>query len=299
MDDFLVPKPLEPGARVRIIAPASPFDRTLFFRGVGWLAERYRVELDDGVLERDGFLAGSDATRRAALDRALSDEGIAAIVAARGGYGALRITQLARWPSLRRFPKWLVGFSDVTALHVEAQRLRVCSMHAENAAGLGRGDANARRAWIDALEAPLRPRVLDGLACVRAGRAEGVLTGGNLTVLFSAHAAGRLRLPDECILALEDVTESSYRVDRMLSALIQARAFDRVAGVVLGDFTDCSPGPHRVPVEAVLRERLATLGVPVAQGLPFGHGRTNVPLVFGCRARLDAGVGCLSLNPAS
>lgn len=299
LDGFLVPPALEPGARVRIIAPASPFDRTLFYRGIGWLAERYRVEVAPGTLARSGFLAGSDAERRRALDEALAAPDVAAIVAARGGYGAVRITQLANWRMLRRFPKWIVGYSDITALHVEALRMRVCSMHAENAAGLGRGDAHARARWLEALEAPGTPRTFDGLTVLERGAAEGVLVGGNLTVLFTAHAAGRLALPHDCVLMLEDVTESSYRIDRMLSALIVAGALDRVAAVVLGEFTDCSPGPHRVPVEAVLHERLGQLRVPVLAGLPLGHGRENAPLPFGLRARVDARSGSLAIAPAS
>jgi muramoyltetrapeptide carboxypeptidase len=292
LGDFLMPPALRPGDRVRIIAPASPFDRTLYYRGIGWLAERYRVEVSEGILARNGFLAGSDGLRGRALDDALTSD-VAAIVAARGGYGAMRITPQANWAALRRRPKWIVGFSDVTALHVEAQRMGLCSMHAENAAGLGRGDARARELWIDALEQPARSRSFDGLSALHGGRAEGKLAGGNLTVLFSAHAAGRLTLPAECLLLLEDVTESSYRVDRMLSALLAAGALDRVAGVVLGDFTECAPGVHRVPVEAVLAERLGTLGVPVLAGLHFGHGRHNLPLRLGSPALADANAGRL------
>lgn len=296
MGDFLVPAALRPGDRLRIIAPASPFDRTLFYRGIGWLAERYRVEVADGVLATTGFLAGPDATRRRALDAALTAPDIAAILAARGGYGSARIAPAANWTALRRHPKWIVGFSDVTALHVEVQRIGLCSMHAENAAGLGRGDAHGRALWLDALEQPARTRSIAGLNCVRRGRAEGVLAGGNLTVLFAAHAAGRLRLPDAAVLLLEDVTESSYRIDRMLSALLVSGAFDRVAAFVLGDFADCSPGPHRVPVDEVLSERLSQLGVPILAGLEFGHGRHNLPLPLGMKAEIDAGAGRLSIG---
>lgn len=273
---------------MRVIAASSPFDRASFFRGVGFLAARYRVEVAPGTLSRAGFLAGSDATRLAALDAALADPAVAAVIAARGGYGALRIAHAANWQALREHPKWLVGFSDVTSLHVEAQRAGVCSLHADNAGGLGRSDVEARARFVDALEAPLRVRHFDGLEVIHAGSAEGLLSGGNLTVLFSAHAAGRLMLPAGCILFLEDVTEASYRIDRMLTAMTLAGAFEHVAGVVLGDFTDCSPRPHDVPVEEVLRERLSSLGVPVLAGVPAGHGAVNAPLPLGAPARLDA-----------
>jgi muramoyltetrapeptide carboxypeptidase len=283
---------------VRIIAPSSPFDRTLFFRGVGWLAERYQVEIAPHALCRRGFLAGSDAERLLDLNDALASTEVRAIVAARGGYGATRICHRAAWAALARAPKWLVGFSDITLLHLEVQSVGLCSLHGENAAGLGRGDADARTRWLSALEQPEQARVLEGRQALANGVAEGPLVGGNLTMLFTAQASGRLHLPLGSILALEDVTESSYRIDRMLSALLVSGALDGVAGVALGDFTDCSPGPHRVPVEAVLAERLAELKVPVSAGFEFGHGRHNEPLPLGRRVRLNATLNTLEI-PAS
>jgi muramoyltetrapeptide carboxypeptidase len=275
-----------------VIAVSSPFDRTLFYRGVGFLSQRYRVEIAAGTLSRQGFLAGPDALRLGALDEALADPGLAAVIAARGGYGALRIAHLANWQLLRERPKWIVGFSDVTSLHVEAQRIGVCSLHADNAGGLGRGDAHARERFVRGLEAPSAARTFASLETLRPGRAKGPLVGGNLTVLVSALAAGRLRLPDGCILVLEDVSEAAYRVDRMLTAFLLSEAFSRVGGVVLGDFSECAPA-HGVPVEAVLRERLGELGIPVAKGLPVGHGALNHPLPLGLPAELDAGAGSL------
>lgn len=296
--DFVIPPPLVPGDRVRIIAPSSPFDRTLALRGIGWLGERYRVEFGWGMFERSGFLAGTDERRLAELNHALCAPEVRAIVAVRGGYGLTRIAHLAAWSDFLRAPKWLVGFSDVTALHVEAQRLGVASLHAHNAAGLGRGDAHARARWLAALEAPRTPTRFAGLACWRAGAASGPLIGGNLTVLATAALAGRLVVPPGAVLALEDVTEASYRVDRMLSALMAGGYFDRVAAFVVGDFTDCSPLPHGVPVEHVLRERLCSLGVPVAAGLRFGHGKENEPLHLGAPVRLDASAGVLEIWPS-
>ncbi len=282
-----VPRALFPGARVRVIAPSGPFDRALFFRGVGWLSERYRVTVGAHALERAGFLAGSDEARLSDLDEALADPALSAIVAARGGYGAGRIAHRARWSALREHPKWLVGFSDVTLLHLEALRVGVASLHAQNAAGLGRADAHARDEWLAALEHPCEPRTLRGSAAIGLRSARGPLVGGNLTMLFTACAAGRLSLPRGAIVAIEDVTEAPYRVDRMLTALLVAGVFEHVSAVVVGDFTDCAPGRHGVAVESVLEERLAALGVPVLFGLPFGHGRPNAPLPLGLSAELD------------
>lgn len=291
----IVPKALVPGARVLVIAPSSAFDRTLALRGIGWLAERYRVEFSWHSFAREGFLAGSDERRLRELDAALGREDVSAIVAARGGYGLTRIAHRADWASFRARPKWIVGFSDITALHVEAARHGVASAHADNVAGLGRGDAFARQRWLDALEAPERTRRIAGLKALRPGRASGALFGGNLSLLFTCAAAGRLHVPDGAVLVIEDVTEAAYRVDRMLSALLAGGAFDRVAAVVVGDFTECPPS-RGTSVETVLAERLSQLRVPVLAGLRFGHGEHNEPLLFGLPASVDAELGELALG---
>jgi muramoyltetrapeptide carboxypeptidase len=293
----VIPAPLQRGSRVRVIAPSSPFDRTLVLRGMGWLGERYRVEFDWSMFERTGFLAGSDARRLDELDRALSDPTLGAIVAARGGYGLTRIAHLADYGALLRHPKWIVGFSDITALHVEALAVGVASLHGPNAAGLGRSDAWTRERFVRALEAPTTPVVYGGLEALRPGRATGVLAGGNLSLLFACQASRRLHLPPSTILVLEDVTEASYRVDRMLSALLASGALDGVSAVVVGDFTDCPDGPHRVPLQSVLSERLGTLGVPVLTGLRFGHERWNEFVQLGAHAELDAAAGQLVVTP--
>ncbi len=295
MAPLVIPPALRPGATVRVIAPASPFDRTLALCGIAFLGERYHVQFDWRMFERDGFLAGSDARRREELARAIAAPEVAAVIAARGGYGITRIAGDVDFAGLRRSPKWLIGFSDVTALHVEAQAAGVASLHAHHAAGLGRGDAHARDEWRAALEAPLAPRTLRGQTLVK-GRVRGPLVGGNLTVLFTCVVTGRLRLPPGAILALEDVTEASYRIDRMLSALRAGGHLRELAGVALGGFTDCSPGPHGVSVEQVLARELSLWGVPVVTALPFGHELPNRPLLLGVEAELDADAGCLRLG---
>jgi muramoyltetrapeptide carboxypeptidase len=291
----LWPPPLRPGARVRVVAPSSPFDHALVRRGMAWLGERYRVEFDPRIFGPPGLFAGSDERRLAELNAALCDPALAAVVAARGGYGLTRIVHAIDIAALEAAPKWIVGFSDITALHLEATRAGVVSLNAHNAAGLGRGWTPRREEWRRALEEPLAPRRFGALEAWRSGSAEGPLVGGNLTLLFVAQASGRLALPDGAIVLLEDVGEPSYRVDRMLTALLVSGALDRAAGCVVGSFTDCSPGRHGIEVHDVLRERLLRLGVPVYAGLPVGHGRDNSPLPLGAPARL--GDDGLWINP--
>jgi muramoyltetrapeptide carboxypeptidase len=291
----IVPAPLRPGARVAVIAPAGPCDRALVLRGLGWLSEAYKVEFEPGIFERSGYLAGSDARRLGELERRLADPGLAAIFVARGGYGLTRIAERADFAQLRRYPKWLVGFSDATALHVEALRAGVASLHAANVGGLGHADALARERLRAALEAPTSPRAIEDLECWTPGIARGPLVGGNLSLLVACAAAGRLRLPPGAIVVFEDVTESAYRVDRLLTSLISLGAFDQAAGVVVGEFAECPPSGG-IDVRSVLQEKLAALRIPVVAGLRFGHGTWNEPLALGLTVALDGMQGKLTLG---
>jgi muramoyltetrapeptide carboxypeptidase len=294
---FVMPPALSPGSRIRVVAPSGPFDRALLLRGIGFLAQRYRVEFDQALLRPHRAFAGTDQRRLEELDAALRDPGVAAIVTARGGYGATRILPQVRVSTLRESPRWFVGFSDVTAMHVEAARLRIASMHAHNVTGLGRADGRARSAWVSALECPGSRRTFDALQRWVSGRADGPLFGGNLTMLFTCAAAGRLSIPPGAVLVIEDVTEHSYRIDRMLTALLTSGTLATVAAVIVGELTDCPAGQFGLEAQEVVRERLGSLGVPLVAGFPCGHGARNVPVPLGLPARVDADRGIVVFNP--
>lgn len=295
---MIFPPALRPGDTIAVVAPSSPFDHALAWVGLGWLAQRYRVRFTRGLFTREGYLAGSDERRRDELAGALAAPGVRAVLAARGGYGASRFAHRLDWAAFARDPRWIIGFSDVTALHVEAAGAGVASIHASNLTALGRADTRARESFIDIVERPLAPRAYRDLGAIREGAAEGPLFGGNLTMLHACAAAGRLRVPEGAVLLIEDVTERPYRIDRVLATLDAGGHFDRLAAVVVGDFTQCDPGPDRVTVDEVLQRHLGNLGVPVVRGVPIGHGSRNDPVVLGCRARVEArgGVGELSLG---
>lgn len=293
----LYPPPIIPGDTLRIVAPSGPFDKTLFYRGLAWLRERYHVIWARGMLERRGYLAGSDQRRLDELNEALDDPKARAIVAVRGGYGATRICHRADFSALTRHPKWCVGFSDFTAIHLEALRAGVASLHAPNLTLLGRGDATARQAWLEALEAPLARRVFSGLEVLGPGRSSGTLVGGNLTLLFTAAASGQLELPRGAILLIEEVNEAPYRIDRMLTALCCSGKLDGLGGVCVGDLAaDGAQVMRRAALNAVL-DCLRHLDVPIVAGLPVGHGRVNHPIPLGVPALLDGPRAALIINP--
>jgi muramoyltetrapeptide carboxypeptidase len=285
------PPSIRPGALVALVAPAGPFDREYLFPGLAWLRTRYRVRASARILDRDGYLAGNDASRAKELADAMTAPDVDAIYCARGGYGAMRILDTLPWRAFAERPKWLVGFSDVTALHVAANALGVATIHAPNVTGLGPSlvTPSERLALIHALEGrPVPPwRALD---VIRAGTARGPIVGGNLALVAAMASANRLVVPDGAILALEDITEKPYRVDRMLTSLLLGGHLSRAAAIVFGGFTQCDAGPDGVTIEHVLRDRTASLSVPIVAGAPFGHGSPNRPFVLGTEATLEGDV---------
>ncbi|GAA4981876.1 LD-carboxypeptidase [Kitasatospora paranensis] len=246
-----------------------------------------------------GHLAGADLDRAADLQQAWLDPAVAAVFCARGGYGCQRMADLLDWGVLARAaPKPLVGFSDVTELHrLFAARLRVATLHGPMPGTGAFADPQSVEHLRRVLFEPTSVRALPLAApALVAGTAEGVLAGGNASLLASSIGVPGYGLPDGCLLFLEDTGEEPYRLDRILTQLRRAGVLQSAAGVVLGDFTDC--GDPQALAD-VMHDRLAGLGIPVAAGLPAGHGKLNLTVPLGLRARMTAstapGAGALVL----
>jgi muramoyltetrapeptide carboxypeptidase len=264
-----------------------------FEAGLTLLRTRYRVSLAPDLHARHGYLAGSDAARLAALTDALTDPSVHAIVAARGGYGATRLLGALDPALVKRAARWLVGFSDVTALHALWWRAGVCSVHGPMVCSLVDASDAVHAAWFDVLEGR-GPHALEGLTRVVPGVARGPLVGGNLAVLCALVGTPHMPSLRGAVLLLEDVTERPYRLDRMLTQLRDSGALDGLAGVVLGQFTQCDAGPDGVTARDVLVERLAPLGQPMLEGAAVGHVPDNTPVLLGAEVTLDADRGRLS-----
>jgi muramoyltetrapeptide carboxypeptidase len=147
-----------------------------------------------------------------------------------------------------------------------------------------------RAAFLRALERPAAHFAWEKLRVVHPGNASGPIVGGNLSMLFATAAASALSFPSGAILAMEDVTERPYRIDRMLTSLISGGHFSRLGGIVFGSFTSCDPGTDRRTVDEVLSERTRALGIPVFAGAPFGHEDENSTFVLGRQVAMDLGV---------
>jgi len=293
------PRGLRPGDRIGVAAPAGGVDAERLARGVAELSRLgFVVTVADGVLQRTGFTAGGSEARLRQLHALFADEEVGAIACARGGAGLLHLLPHLDRELLRSHPKLVLGYSDITLLHLLVGQLGLTSLHGPMVAReLADGEAAYdRQSLLQGLtgEGGLWASG-PGLQPLRDGSAEGVLRGGCLSLL--AAAAGTpwaLRTVDEpTILFLEDVDEPPYRVDRMLRQLRLSGALVGVRGVVLGEMRGCRPAPDAgYTLEEVVLEALAGLDGPVASGLPSGHvSSANATVPLGVAARLVCGDG--------
>ncbi|GAA1817598.1 LD-carboxypeptidase [Luedemannella flava] len=300
------PAALRPGDRVMLVSPSGPTRPERVARGVELLTEwGLSVAVAPNVYARSGYLAGSDAERLADLMTALGDPEVRGVVCTRGGYGAQRIVDGIDMAAVRADPKIVVGFSDITALQLALWRgARLASVHGPGAAWLEERTgpdsvAALRHALMDPTPVEISARPDEETSGVRVPGAPvtGPLLGGNLCLLTAS--LGTPDFPDlsGAILLVEDVAEPPYKVDRMLTHLRRAGVLDGVAGVAVGQFTDCADDWSTTIVDCLL-DRLSPLGVPVLGGLPIGHGRDQIAVPFGTPATLDTTTATLTVTPA-
>ncbi|MBW4613771.1 MAG: LD-carboxypeptidase [Desmonostoc vinosum HA7617-LM4] len=296
MQSKILPPPLKPGDLLQVIAPSGALrELEAFERGLEiWRSRGYQVKVIPKIDDRWGYLADKDENRRNQLATAWKDIDCRGILCARGGFGSTRILEDWTWPIENC--KWLIGFSDITALLWSLYKAGISGVHGPVMTTLADEPEWSTERLFDWVEGrPLSP--LKG--CGWGGSvANGILLPGNLTV--ATHLLGTPLQPhfDGVILAWEDVTEAPYRIDRMLTQWRLSGALAKVRGIALGRFSRCEP-PQNIPsftVEEVLRDRLGDLGIPIVSDLPFGHGGINAALPVGVEVSLDADEGILDIK---
>lgn len=287
------PRPLVPGDTLAIVAPASPFDRDEFERGIEEIRRLGFVPTyDESVFARSGYLAGSADLRAAAIRAAWRDPAIAGLIGARGGYGSAQILPLLDPAEVRRARKPLIGYSDLTALLTFLTiTCDMVAFHGPMLTGrLGRGAAGYDR---DSFErALLKPEAMgelapEGVETVRQGEAAGPLLGGTMTqLLASLNTPFAFDPPHGHVLLLEEVGERPYRLDRMITQLGQAGILARARAIVVGELPRCDEPSGELTAKSVVRDLLAGFPGPVIIGFPTGHTTgpaMTLPLGVACR----------------
>ena len=304
------PRHLEPGATLGIIAPASaPPDPKNVDRAIAALEKlKFKTRLAKNVHKRHGFLAGSDRERAADLMQVFTDRKVDGILCVRGGYGTARLLPLLDYAVIRRHPKVFVGYSDITSLHCAfLVKANLISFH-----GPMLNSDFAHKDMPDFttqsfLRALMRPEAYGDIVAgydgkvktLRGGVVNGQLIGGNLTLLCASLGTPWQPPFRGRILFLEDLDEVPYRMDRLLTQLLNAGLLQQVAGIAVGINKNCfdpnakTAKEYRQTLEDVFRDRLLPLRIPVVMDLPFGHIPHNVTLPVGAHVTLDATNGRL------
>jgi muramoyltetrapeptide carboxypeptidase len=310
-------KPLPDGGTIGVAAAASPYDsRSEVLRGIAWWEERgYRVKLGAGVWERDDYVAGDARTRAADLNALFADDEVDVVQALQGGFGSAQTIPYLDLDLIAEHPKPLVGYSDLTALHVALrQRAGLATIYGNGLAGVGSKETSgfSKDRLLDVLRTggagPVPPDPDDPwVRTIRAGTVTAPLVGGCLWLLMQTMGTPWEIELDGAILFFEDTHCPPYYVDGQLVQLAQAGKLDGVVGVVVGDMEKCDWGDLRPvsdwarsrSIEDVLEERLEPLGVPVVYGLPLGHGKHLAALPLGVTCTLDADARTLTVDEAA
>ena len=291
----MLPYPtVAPGSRVALVAPAGPLslpgdiDRALAnAKRLGW-----EPVVGEHAREKQHYFAGHDDERLSDLNDALRDDDIDAVWCLRGGYGAMRLLEGLDYAALRRRPKALIGYSDITAFHCAiATRCGLASIHGPTARStLTPFSERSLRAAVLRNENPCG--VAPQAKTIVGGKARGHLVGGNLALLVALHGTPYQPRYEGAILVLEDVNEAPYRIERMLLQLRLSGVLQSCAAIAYGSFTntgekDTSLGGSRT-LDAVLREAADITGVPTLSNIPMGHIDDQWSIPLGLEAELDA-----------
>ncbi len=298
----ILPKRLEPGNVIGLVTPGSPITKEQLDGAVKQLEDMgYKTYYKPSVLSEYGYFAGTDPERADELMHMFANKEVDAIMCVRGGYGSIRILDLLDYNMIRKNPKIFIGYSDITALITSIfERTGLICFHGP----LGISDytdytlKSFDRVLVNPTERYKYPYHREentednpefDFYTIRDGKAEGELIGGNLSVLASM--AGSAFTPDfeNKIVYLEEIEEKTYRVDRMLTQLVQATNLRKAKGLVLGVFYKCSENdPPTIPLKQAIEDIVKPLNIPVAYGFPFGHIKTKMTLPTGVVAKFNA-----------
>jgi muramoyltetrapeptide carboxypeptidase len=313
----LKPRRLKPGDTVTLVAPANATFNTVDLEIAKESLEAlgFTVKVGSHLLDRHGYLAGDDKARAGDINAAFADSSVAAVHAIRGGWGSARLLPHLDFDAIRRNPKVLIGYSDITALLLSIHaRTGLVTFHGP--IGLGRWDSYSldyyKRVLFNGelVTYTNKQGLSDRNALVQTefrtqtitpGKARGRLVGGNLTVMTTI--LGSPYLPDweNTILFTEDVHEDFYRIDRMLTQLKLAGVLGKIKGFVFGTCSECGPGDGNfgaLTLEEIFADHITPLGVPAWSGAMIGHSQPQWTLPVGEEVEIDASAGSLRLLEA-
>lgn len=282
------PKPLMAGDTIAIVSPAGIINpdyvsgAVATLRGEGWNPVVY-----PHALGRHGSYSGTSDERLADLERALTDPSVRAILCSRGGYGAVHLLDRLKLLPIDEDPKWLIGFSDISALHALFNSMGVATLHASMTKQLAKGGVNEINQQLFSIlrgERPTYQFAPDPRN--RQGSAQGRLAGGNLAVLDGLAGTPYDILQPDTVMFIEDIAEPIYKVERILYRLRLAGVLPRLKGLIVGQFTEYESDSNYREMEDMIADMTAPYGYPVAFNTPIGHVDGNIPVIEGADVNL-------------
>ena len=275
------PPSLKDGDVIAIVATARKVTPEEMFPAIEFLKENgFRVLCGKNLYEVENQFAGSDKQRAEDLQWAINQPEIKAILIARGGYGTMRVLDLVDFSPLKKNPKWICGFSDVTALHLHVQsHLNLTTLHCVMPINFGK-NREAFESLVNALRGNVQRYVWEGSEFDRSGSTDGILVGGNLSLLYALTGTASDITTDEKILFIEDLDEYLYHLDRMMMSLRMAGKLKNLKGLVIGGLSDMKDNvvPYGKTATEIILDAVKDYSFPVCFNFPAGHkiGRAHV-----------------------
>lgn len=288
---MIQPPPLQTGDKVAIIASARSITEKDLQPAVDLLKTwGLTPVLGSSIGLREHQFAGSDEERAEDFQNQINDPDIKAVWFAKGGYGSIRLLDLVDFSKLNTHPKWIIGYSDVTAIHLHLQSIGIASLHAQMASAIETRSASTSGELKKVLfgkklhieYASRHPNQVNG-------EVKAEVIGGNLSVLYSAIGSNSMPSFENKILFIEDLDEYLYHIDRMMQNLKRSGLLARISGLIVGGMTDMNDNsiPFGKTAEDIIFEAVKNLNIPVAFNFPAGHVETNLPVMFGKTAQLS------------
>ncbi len=291
MKALVIPPYLREGDLISIVTPASPIDRDIVLKAVKIIeGSGFRVTLGEHAFDTRGPFAGSDDERLHDIQRATDDAEVKAVLCSRGGYGMTRIVDRIDFSSLKRHPKWYVGYSDITSLHLWLNSVcGIASLHAEMPLNYSNSECSplCYETMIRALRGEAEP--LRWTVAQRASFAvTGPVIGGNISLIYSLNGTAAQPHTDGAILFIEEIGEKFYHLDRMLTAMRMTGMLKNLSALIVGGMEQITEGEHvfNQSVEEVVMNVTGGYGYPVLFNFPAGHISDNRAVYLGRNASL-------------
>lgn len=298
--EFRKPQNIKPGDTIGILSTARAIEMHEIAPTIEYLkARNYRVVLGATIGAKHNQFAGEQSLRITDLQTMLNEPIVKAIICARGGYGTVQLLEHIDWAMFCKHPKWILGYSDITALHNAVSSLNIKSLHGIMPININNPDAFATfEKTLSVMEGAKQFSIpLPNHRLNRPGEAGGLLTGGNLSVLYSLRGTPYDIIPEKRILFFEDLDEYLYHIDRMIMNFSLGKIFEKVEAVIVGGMTDMNDNttPYGASAEEIIDKNIPE-EIPLFFGAPIGHFPKNEPVVCGAKATISVENNCWILT---